>query len=165
MGSGKSAVGQKLAGALGIEFQDLDRWIEKKTRMSIPVIFKVKGEKYFRNKEREGIRTLTRKSSLIIATGGGTWMDPLNRRRLNKWGTVVWLKVGFATVWRRVAIQKARRPLVGLTINPSPEFLELYQKRQKIYSQAAFRVLTDNRTPAQSCKLLLKKLKSVRSPE
>jgi shikimate kinase len=106
---------------------------------------------------------LTQNSPLILATGGGAWMDPLNRRRLEQWGTVVWLKAKFSTIWRRVSIQKAQRPLVGLTTSPSPEFLELYRKRQKVYSRAVIRVLTDDRTPAQSCKLLLKKLKSDRS--
>jgi shikimate kinase len=55
--------------------------------------------------------------------------------------------------------------LVGPTKNPSPEFLELFRKRQKVYSRADIRVLTDDRTPTQSCKILLMKLKNTRSSD
>lgn len=163
MGSGKSAVGQRLARALGVGFQDLDRWIERKESSSIPGIFRKKGEAYFRKKEREGIRALTKLSPLIMATGGGAWMDPINRRRLKSWGKVVWLKVRFSTVWTRVSTNKAQRPLVGLSTKPSSELKKLFKKRQKTYSQADLALPTDDRTPAQSCKILLKKLRVGRS--
>jgi len=164
MGSGKSAIGRMLARSLGVGFKDLDHWVEQKTRMPIPKIFEVKGERFFRNKEREGIRVLTRRSSLILATGGGAWMDPLNRRRLGRWGTVVWLKVKFSTVWKRVSPYKSQRPLVGRSKGPSPKFVKLFRMRQKVYAKAKIVVHTDDRTPSQSCKLVVKKLKEIELP-
>jgi shikimate kinase len=159
MGSGKTAVGQRLAKALGIGFQDLDRWVERKADLSIPKIFKKKGEEYFRKKEREGVRALTKFSPMVLSTGGGAWMDPVNRRRLKSWGKIVWLKVKFTTVWARVSKYKGQRPLVGFSAKPSPELSALFKKRKMIYSRADLALSTDDRTPAQSCKMLLKKLK------
>jgi shikimate kinase len=163
MGSGKSAVGKKLAKALGVGFQDLDRWVEQRAGSSITQIFKKKGEGYFRKREREGICALTKLSPMVMATGGGAWMDPVNRRHLKNWGKIVWLKVRFQTAWARVSKNKARRPLVGLSAGPSAEFVALFKKRQKIYSRADLALATDDRSPDQSCKMLLKKLKLGRS--
>lgn len=88
-------------------------------------------------------------------------MDPLNRRRLRRWGTIVWLKVRFSTVWKRVSRNKGQRPLVGNSKDPSSGLLRLFNKRQKTYSLAELSIVTDDRTPSQSCKILLKKLKGL----
>lgn len=158
MGSGKSVVGKKIAKVLNIGFYDLDHWIEQKARSPIHVIFKSKGEKYFRKIERQGVRVLTKKKSVVLATGGGAWADPENRRRLRRWGKVVWLRVKFNTVWKRVVKKRTQRPLVGISKKPTPEFKNLFSSREKLYSMADIMIRTDERTPAQSCKLLLKKL-------
>lgn len=52
MGSGKSAIGQRLAARLGLKFMDADSEIAAAAGMSIPEIFAKYGESYFRDGER-----------------------------------------------------------------------------------------------------------------
>src|SRR5687768_1692563 len=71
MGSGKTAVGKKLAALLGKEFLDSDAEIERRTGVDIRYIFEKEGEKRFREREREVIAELTALDGVIVATGGG----------------------------------------------------------------------------------------------
>lgn len=83
-GAGKTSFGKMLAEALGRNFFDTDEEIEKKTGMSIPEIFRIKGEEEFRKTETGVLAGLTRKESLVIATGGGIVTRPENRKYLEK---------------------------------------------------------------------------------
>jgi predicted AAA+ superfamily ATPase len=90
MGSGKTAVGKRLARALHLRFYDSDAEIEQRTGVDIPYIFEKEGETGFREREREVIAALTRLEEVVIATGGGAVLLPENRQHLAQRGRVVY---------------------------------------------------------------------------
>ena len=112
MGAGKSAVGRKLAGLLNFEFADSDEEIEARTGVDIPFIFDKEGEAGFRAREVKVIDDLTQQANLVLATGGGSAMDPESRSRLATRGIVVYL---FASVDQQMErTRKGReRPLLS----------------------------------------------------
>jgi len=91
MGAGKSAVGRKLAGLLNFEFADSDEEIEARTGVDIPFIFDKEGEEGFRVREIKVIDDLTQLQNMVLATGGGSAIDPESRSRMAARGIVVYL--------------------------------------------------------------------------
>ena len=86
MGTGKTTVGKRLAKRLGWEFVDLDALIEARTGRAIADIFTQHGEPVFRRLEQRWIRRVARGDQQVIATGGGAFLDPENRRLLKSGG-------------------------------------------------------------------------------
>jgi len=91
MGCGKTSAGKRLAQKLGFIFLDTDSEIERAENMSVGDIFRVKGEAYFRKKEKEVISCLWREKNRLYACGGGAVLDEDNRRALKENSVVVWL--------------------------------------------------------------------------
>ncbi|MBN2244814.1 MAG: FAD-binding protein [Candidatus Aminicenantes bacterium] len=91
MGCGKTSLGRPLARKLGFSFIDTDKEIEKKEGMTVSRIFDLKGEAYFREKEREIISGLKGRKNMVMACGGGAVLDEENRRILRKNSFVIWL--------------------------------------------------------------------------
>ena len=143
MGSGKSSIGRLLARKLGWKFVDLDREIERHEKQTIPEIFQAFGEPRFRELERLHLQRLSSERQVVIALGGGTFTDEVNREVANSSGLTVWLKVSFATVVSRVKMD-GTRPKFG-----SVEQAEaLYRSRESLYRQARLHVEADDRSPA-----------------
>jgi len=132
MGSGKSTTGKKLAHELGIEFADLDLIVVEECKMSIPRIFKIKGEKYFREKERYCLEKLMKqKGSLVISTGGGALINPENVRTVKeKQGFIVYLEIALDEALKRLG-DKNERPL--LQGKAKEDIEKLYYSRIPIY--------------------------------
>src|ERR1700733_10445160 len=84
MGAGKSSVGKYLASQLDMDFYDTDEEIEKRTGVDIGWIFDLEGEEGFRKREESVVSELVGLSNIILATGGGTVISPLNRELLRK---------------------------------------------------------------------------------
>jgi len=144
MGSGKTAVGRRLAALLGREFFDSDAEIEKRTGVDIRYIFEKEGETRFREREREVIADLTALPDVVVATGGGVVLDPANRERLATTGTVVYLETGIETLVRRTRAAKTR-PLL-ISEDPRTVLERLMVVRRPLYeSLADLRVETTNR--------------------
>src|SRR5262249_42866461 len=101
-GSGKSAVGRRLAARLGLPFLDADEEIERAAGKPITDIFKDHGEPYFREGERKVIARLLRSGPQVLATGGGAFMVPETRDCIRQTGISVWLKAELALLLRRV---------------------------------------------------------------
>ncbi|MDY2960614.1 MAG: shikimate kinase [Hornefia sp.] len=91
-GAGKTFLGAKMAEGTGREFVDIDDEIESAEAMSIPQIFKEKGEAYFRKLETEKLRETCKRRGLIIATGGGVVTVKENCKIMRQNGTVIWVK-------------------------------------------------------------------------
>lgn len=144
MGAGKSSVGKYLAQKLYMDFYDTDEEIEKRTGVDIGWIFDIEGEEGFRRRETEVIKELVKRSSIVLATGGGSILEKENRDILAQYGTVIYLEVSLDYQQHRT-INDSRRPL--LRVKNRQETLEkLYHERTPFYqSLADLKVLTDNR--------------------
>lgn len=158
MGAGKSSIGVELAKALGFRFIDLDHSIEKRTGMKIRVLFRKRGEKYFRQLEKKAIANLRHKKFRVVSTGGGAWLDPGNRSILKKAGLCIWLKATPHTTWKRVRLKLSQRPLLGAAGDPRQEFLRLFSQRRKMYALADLSISTDRLTPREATQKILKKI-------
>ncbi|WNJ94103.1 shikimate kinase [Bosea sp. 685] len=135
MGSGKSAVGRRLATRLGLPFVDADTEIETAAGMSIPEIFAQRGETEFRDGERRVIgRILTTRAPLVLATGGGAYMNAETRERIAKLGISVWLKAEPDVLMRRVR-KRSNRPLLQ-TADPDATLRRMLTEREPLYALA-----------------------------
>ena len=135
MGAGKSSVARALAARLDWRAEDIDEWIERRERRDIPAIFRQHGEPYFRELERETLVRMLPLRGAVVASGGGTFVDPRNRELMLRDGLVIWLDIPLATVLERVPAD-GRRPLAA----DRAEFERLYLVRRAAYEQAHLRI-------------------------
>lgn len=135
MGSGKSSVGKRLGARLGLPFVDADTEIETAAGMTIPEIFAQRGESEFRDGERRVIsRILTTRAPLVLATGGGAFMNADTRARIAELGISIWLKAEFDVLMRRVR-KRSNRPLLQ-TADPEATVRRLLAEREPVYALA-----------------------------
>lgn len=135
MGSGKSSVGRRLAARLGLPFVDADTEIETAAHMTIPEIFAQRGEAEFREGERRVIsRVLTTRAPLVLATGGGAFMNAETRARVKELGISVWLKAEPDVLMRRVR-KRSNRPLLQ-TADPEATLRRMLAEREPVYALA-----------------------------
>jgi shikimate kinase len=146
MGSGKSTVGRRLAGVLGLPFVDADKEVESRCGVAIATIFEVEGEAGFRRREAALIDELTRRSGLVLATGGGAVLLEENRARLRERGLVVYLCASAAELWHRLRHDKVR-PLLR-TPDPRQRIADLVAQRDPLYRECAHLVVQTGRQPA-----------------
>ena len=133
MGTGKSTVGKRLAKLLNWNFIDTDVAIEELTGLSVAELFRLHGEKRFRSEEALLVKRLSEERGCIIATGGGTVLNPENWRLLAGHGILVQLFATVETVLERIGSRPNSRPL----LKGSREAIEaLWQERQEIYAKA-----------------------------
>jgi shikimate dehydrogenase len=144
-GTGKTTAGEILSGMLGVPFLDTDRIIEDRAGKKIPAIFREKGEPAFRELEREAIETLPA-DGVVVGTGGGAILDPVNVERLRRGSLVFLLQAGEGTIARRIG-GSDRPSLTGKP--PAGEVGELLRERQPAYLRAAdFCIGTEGKLPA-----------------
>jgi shikimate kinase len=150
-GSGKSTVGRILADRTALPFVDLDREIEGLVGRSISEIFAESGESEFRDLEEQTLQAVTADDSrAVIATGGGIVLRDANRRRLRKFGPVVWLRADAALLAARLANDKhglaGRPPLTAA--GTLLEIEQILETRTPLYSALADAVIeTGGKTP------------------
>ena len=141
MGAGKTAVGRRLAGLLGVGFVDADEAIVEAAAMCIPDIFEVYGEQAFRDLERRVIARLIDETPGVLALGGGAFIDPRTRAALAGRSVTIWLEADLETLVGRTAKKRASRPLL-MQGDPQAILADLMARRYPIYAQADNRVLT-----------------------
>lgn len=135
MGAGKSSVARALARRIDWRALDVDELIEQREHQTVASIFNKRGESYFRATERAVLVDLLSRRHLVVATGGGTFVDPENRAVINSDGLSVWLDVPIDKLIARVP-SDGRRPLAA----DRAEFERLYQVRRATYAHAHHRV-------------------------
>lgn len=113
MGTGKTAVGKRLAERLAVTFVDTDELVERAEGCSIDRLFAERGEAYFRAAERRAVIEAAAIDSGVIATGGGTIVDEDNRRRLHAAGKIVCLTADPTVILRRTERGTPRPLLAG----------------------------------------------------
>lgn len=141
MGAGKTAVGRRLAGILGVAFADADDAIVEAAAMSIPDIFEVYGEEAFRDVERRVIARLIGETPGVLALGGGAFIDPRTRAALAGRTVTIWLEANLETLVGRTAKKRANRPLL-MQGDPEAVLADLMARRYPIYALADHRILT-----------------------
>jgi shikimate kinase len=135
MAAGKTTVARAVADRLGWQAEDVDELIEARERRTVSDIFSRNGEPYFRALERDILRLLLPLRHVVVATGGGTFVDPENRAAINMDGLSIWLDVPFEAVIARVPAD-GRRPLAA----DRQQMEHLFSTRQAVYSMAHVRI-------------------------
>ena len=134
MGAGKSSIGRRLAGRLGIPFTDVDTEIENAAQMAIEDIFARYGEASFRSGEARVIGRLLESGPQILAAGGGAFMNPETRSAIARKGISVWLRADFDVLLRRVK-RRNDRPLLKPP-DLAATLRALLAQRNPIYAEA-----------------------------
>ena len=135
MGAGKTSIGRRLARALGAPFSDADDEIVAAAGLSIPDIFQLYGEPRFRELERRVIARLLEGGPMVLALGGGAFVDPETRARVAARGVSVWLRADLETLVARTARKRGTRPLLERG-DPHDILAALMRERYPIYAEA-----------------------------
>jgi shikimate kinase len=134
MGAGKSTIGRRLAKQIGWRFVDSDEEIEAAAGCSIADIFSIHGEPIFRDLEKRVIARLLSEEPMVLATGGGAWMQEGVRGIIQSKATSVWLRAELDVLTDRVS-KRTHRPL--LETGDKREILDnLMSERYPIYALA-----------------------------
>ena len=141
MGAGKTAVGRRLARALGCRFVDADERIVAEAGLSIPEIFELYGEAAFRDFERRVVLRLLEEEPGVLALGGGAFLDPAIRRAVKSRARSVWLRADLDTLVARTARRPGTRPLL-MRGDPRAILAALMERRYPVYAEADITVET-----------------------
>ena len=134
MGAGKTTIGRRLAQRLEMRFVDADEEIERAAGLTVREIFARFGEAEFRSGERRVIARLLAEPPLVLATGGGAFMDSETRAEIKRQAISIWLKADLDLLEKRVS-RRNTRPL--LANGNARETLErLMAERYPIYAEA-----------------------------
>ena len=147
-GAGKTTVGRALARRMGKTFHDSDHEIEARTGVAVRVIFEIEGEAGFRKREADIIDRMTGMENVVLATGGGAILDPLNREHLKTRGFVLYLHAQPRELWHRTRRDSSRPLLQGA--DPRTRLEQLYAVRDPLYREAADLIIDTGRQSANS---------------
>jgi shikimate kinase len=134
MATGKSSVGRRLAEAVHCEFLDMDALIEAEAGMTIAEIFSSQGEPAFRAMESRMVERIAERSGCVVATGGGTIVNPQNLEKLKRCGVVIALTADIPTILQRSGKENTR-PLLQ-TADRLERIRTLMGQRAPFYAQA-----------------------------
>ncbi len=140
MGVGKTTIGRRVAAKLNRQFLDSDEEIEKAAQMSIPEIFEQRGESEFRAGETRVIARVLKENDIVLATGGGAFVNSETRALVKDGAVSVWLKANADILFERVS-RRSNRPLLK-TANPRATLEKLIEERYPIYAEADLTVLS-----------------------
>ena len=142
MGVGKSTIGRKLSEKLKLKFIDIDQFIEKREKSKISEIFKVKGETYFRKIEKKITLEILKEQQIVIALGGGSFLNNLIRQKIKNSSLSFWLDSNIKIILPRLQNIK-KRPLLNKD-NFEENINKIYLERKKIYNKADFKIKCDS---------------------
>ena len=135
-GSGKSTVGRQLAHRAGVPFIDLDHRLEQTLGTTIRSFFEAEGEARFRDIESQVLADVAQQpGGMVLSTGGGAVLDPMNREHLKAGGWVVYLDVPPDVLWHRTRGDR-NRPLLQVD-DPRARVRELHGIRDPLYREVA----------------------------
>jgi shikimate kinase len=149
MGAGKSTIGKALAQKLEEPFYDLDKMIEERVGQSIPQIFKAKGEKAFRQLERQALDRTFSRGNGVIALGGGTLQSPTIVADIKSQGLLVFIETSMPNILQRITENNHRPMLWDENGKMKPkeklrtDLKVLYEQRLPLYQQAEVIIHSD----------------------
>jgi shikimate kinase / 3-dehydroquinate synthase len=162
MGAGKTSIGRRLAGRLGMPFRDADAEIELAAGCTISELFAHYGEPAFRDGERRVIRRLLAGNPMVLALGGGAFMDPATRATARDEAVSVWLRCKLPTLVRRVT-GRDHRPLLAQG-DPAEILGRLMQIRHPVYAEADIVVDCGDESPEATTSRVLGSVLGWRAP-
>lgn len=157
MAAGKSTAGRLLADTLGWRFRDLDEEIERHTGLSVPALFRDRGESAFRELERALTAELLAEPATVVAPGGGWAARPGVLTGLPEGVVAVWLRVPAEVAVARARADGGTRPLLD-TPDPLARARELLAEREPLYAGAAVHVEAGTRSPQEIVEEILERL-------
>ena len=147
MGSGKTSVARVLADRLGWDFIDLDAEIEAAEQVTIAQLFETRGEPEFRRIETEALRSVMRRVDRgmpsVVALGGGSFVQPVNKELLEGRGISIWLDCPFETIQARITEADSNVDGIRPLARDSEQFRRLYDERRADYGLANYRIDAD----------------------
>ena len=147
MGSGKSSVGKEISKLLpGMEYIDLDDYIEAMTGKKIPEIFEMQGEAAFRSMEEEALENIFMTNELtgvdcILSLGGGTVTTEACRRMIRRNTTCFYLKASVDTLVHNLETWPGDRPMLKTGKDLRSRVEELMASRSKLYESTSHHVI------------------------
>ena len=142
MGAGKSTVGRRLAHQLDLPFVDSDDEIVKAADCSISDIFEIYGEDEFRALEKRVIERLLGQAPMVLATGGGAFMNDQTRKHILSSATAIWLNASLDVLVERTS-RRSGRPLLD-DKNPKDILKKLIDERYPVYADAHIMIDTND---------------------
>jgi shikimate kinase len=159
MGVGKTTVGRRLAARLNRPFVDADEEIERAAGLSVAEIFARFGEAHFRDGERRVIARLLDGERMVLATGGGAFMNDATRALILERATAIWLDADIEVLAERVRRRAGTRPLLA-NGDPAKKLAELAAIRNPIYAQAPIHVRSEPMPHEATVRWILEALKA-----
>ena len=157
MGAGKTSISEYLKTLFAMDVIEMDQIIAEREGMSIPDIFEVHGEQYFRDLETNLLIEMQARKNVVISCGGGTPLRECNVVEMKKNGRVVLLTASPETIFDRVK-DSHDRPVIENNKNV-PFIADLMEKRRVKYEAAADIVInTDGKSIIEVCEELVQKL-------
>jgi Shikimate kinase len=162
MGCGKTTIGRLLADDLGMQFVDLDTFIETRFHKTIDALFQEHGEDRFRTIEMNALKEIAQFENIIVSTGGGAPCFFNNLEMMKENGTVVYLKASVDELLKRLWVGKYKRPLLK---EKNKEEMSEYitttlEKRESFYSQADYIYRAERQNTENEVKAIVERLKT-----
>jgi shikimate kinase len=136
MAAGKTTVGELLAAELGWDFIDFDAEIERRTELTIPEIFHLRGEAGFRELERALTEEFVALDEVVLSPGGGWVTQPELLDLFGAETLVVWLRVSPEEAVARAMRTTTHRPLLSGAADPVERARRLIHEREPLYQLA-----------------------------
>ena len=154
MGAGKSTVARAMKKHYGMRLIEMDEQIEYQEKMSVPKIFEVHGEPYFRKLETDLLEGLSSQENTVVSCGGGVPMRACNVEAMRKSGKVIYLRTSPQQIYERVKTSH-NRPLLEGTMNVEYISKLLSQRLPKYLEAADAVVSTDGKRVEDICKEII----------
>ena len=155
MGSGKSAIGKKLANKLAYNFIDVDKMIEIKSQKTIKKIFEENGEVYFRDLEEKITLNILQNKATVVSLGGGAIINKKIRNSIKKNSYNIYLNVDVNILTKRLQFSKTR-PLIHKK-DLKTELINLISKRKKFYQKADL-IIQNEKNIIETTENIIKKI-------
>jgi len=156
MGAGKTCIGRELAARLGMPFVDADTEVEAAPGCAIEDIFRLYGEREFRDGERRVLARLLDGSAQVLATGGGAFLDPDTRRKTREKAISIWLRADLDLLVSRVG-RRYNRPLLKGK-NAREVLGKLIEERYPVYAEADITVDSGREAPDSTVERVMREL-------